>query len=158
MYLPYIQGESEVLEVDRSLTSRELKLQLLKFHLHRSQQRMMDQANKHRVDLQFQVGDWVYLKIQPYRQLTLSSKHFSKLSFKYYGPYQIVQKVGRVAYTLSLPSQLLLHPTFHVSLLKPCYEVPSSISHPPVLDFSSLYCPYHAKVLDRRMIQRGTRL
>lgn len=112
LHLPYIQGDSDVVEVDRSLTTRELKLQLLKFHLERSQQRMVDQANKSRTDRQFHVGDWVYQKIQPYKQLSLSSRQFTKLSSKYYGPYQILQKVGNVAYKLALPYHLPLHLTF----------------------------------------------
>lgn len=77
---------------------------------------MTEQANKHKSDRQFQEGDWVYVKIQPYRQITMSRSHFTKLSAKYYGPYQVLQKVGHVAYKLSLPPQLLLHPTFHVSI------------------------------------------
>lgn len=113
----------------------------------------LTKANRKRSDRQFKVGKWVYLKIQPYRQMTLSCRHFTILSSKYYGPYQILQKVGNVAYKLSLPPQLMLHPTFHVSLLKP--EVPHKVSHPPVLELSSPYCLCPAKVLDRRMIQKG---
>lgn len=118
---------------------------------------MTEQANKHRLDRQFNEGDWVYLKIQPYRQVTMSGTHFSKLSAKYYGPYLVKEKVGPVAYKLQLPSQLLLHPTFHVSQLKKCYQLPSEISHPPVLNLSSPYCPQPQKVLDRRMIQKGNK-
>lgn len=77
---------------------------------------MTEQANKHKSDRQFQEGDWVYVKIQPYRQITMSGSRVTKLSAKYYGPYQVLQKVGHVAYKLSLPPQLLLHPTFHVSI------------------------------------------
>lgn len=98
------------------------------------------------------------MKVQPYMQLTLSISHFTKLSTKYYGLYQILERVGTVAYKLALPSQLLLHPTFHVSLLKPCYEVPTKVNHPPILDLSSLYCPCPTKILDRRMIQKGNKV
>ncbi|XP_060178356.1 uncharacterized protein LOC132608338 [Lycium barbarum] len=157
MHLPYIAGESGMKEVDRSLLTREFKNQLLQFHLKRAQQRMMDQANKHRSDRQFQEGDWVYLKIQPYRQVTLSGGNFNKLSAKYYGPYQVLQRIGSVAYKLSLPTHLLLHPTFHVSQLKPCHTLPSVFSHPPVVELASPYCPQPAKVLERRMIQKGNK-
>lgn len=50
LHLPYVAEDSAVEEVDRSLLTRELKLQLLKYHLQRAQQRMTDQANKHRSD------------------------------------------------------------------------------------------------------------
>lgn len=113
---------------------------------------MVEHAKKHRPNMQFEEGDWNYLKIQPYRQVTLSGAHFSKLSAKYYGPYQILQKIGSVAYKSSLPSQLLLCPTFHVSRLKKFYELPDIISHPPVVDLASLYCPQPQNILGRHMI------
>lgn len=155
LHLPYMAGDFEVEEVDRRLITREFKFQLLNYHLARAQQRMIDQANKHRTDMQFKEGDWVYVKIQLYRQLTMSQHHFNKLSAKYYGPYMVEQKVGSVEYKLVLPTELMLHPTFHVSLLKACYEVPTQISHPLVLNLASLYCPQLKVVLDRRMIQKG---
>lgn len=102
---------------------------------------MTSQVNKHRSDRQFKEGEWVYLKIQPYRQISMSGSYFSKLSAKCYGPYQVLQKIGNVAYKLSLPPQLLLHPAFHVSQLKPCHKIPEKISHPPVIDISSPYYP-----------------
>lgn len=76
---------------------------------------MTDMANKHRSDRQFQGGDWVSLKIQPYRQTTLSNQYFNKLSAKYYRPYQAVQRIGKVAYKLPLPVHVAIHPIFHVS-------------------------------------------
>lgn len=84
----------------------------------------------------------------------MSGKPFSKLSARYYGPYQILQRVGPIAYKLSLPPQLLLHPTFHVSQLKLCYKLSGTISHPPIIDLSSPYCPLPEKILERRMIQK----
>lgn len=115
MHLPYFPGESIDEEVNRSLVTREFKTQLLKFHIARAQQRMVNLANRGQSDRQFQVGDWVYLKIQPYRQLSLSNQPFKKLSAKYYSPCQVLQKVGTVAYKLSLPDYVALRATFHVS-------------------------------------------
>ncbi|XP_016466045.2 uncharacterized protein LOC107788830 [Nicotiana tabacum] len=158
LHFSYVPGDSELPEVDRGMVTREFKLQLLKYHLDRSQQRMKMQSNKRRTDRQFSVGDWVYLKIQPHRQVTMVAHHFSKLSSKYYSPYMVIQKVGLVTYKLSLPVDLLLHPTFHVSVLKPCFAVPAQISHPPVLNISSPYCPKSVKILDRRMVQKGNKV
>lgn len=52
----------------------------------RAQQTMKDIADKHRTNRSFLVGGWVYLKLQPYSQVTVSTKLFNKLSTKYYGP------------------------------------------------------------------------
>ncbi|XP_075633736.1 uncharacterized protein LOC142606238 [Castanea sativa] len=64
------------------------------------------------------VGDWVYLKLQPYRQFSLRSSNFHKLSPRYYGPFQILQRIGKVAYKLDLPTSCSIHPVFHISCLK----------------------------------------
>lgn len=157
LHLPYMAGDSQVEEVDRSPLTREFKTQLLKYHLKRAQQMMEEQANKHRSDRQFKEGDWVYLKIQLYMQLSMSGRHFTKLSARYYGPYQVLQKIRSVAYKLSLPAQLLLHPTFHVSQLKACHELPSTITHPPVIELSSPYCPQPKEIVERRLIQKGNK-
>ena len=60
----------------------------------------------------------MYLKLQPYRQNSLVDKQFQKLAFKYFGPYQVEDKIGSVAYKLKLPNKSQLHPIFHVSQLK----------------------------------------
>lgn len=59
----------------------------------------------------------VYLKLQPYRQASVSMRNM-KLAPKFYGLYKIMKKVGKVAYKLELPSTSRVHPTFHVSQLK----------------------------------------
>ncbi|KAJ7960281.1 Ty3/gypsy retrotransposon protein [Quillaja saponaria] len=127
VHLPYLAGDSNIDSVDRSLTAREEALKMLKFHLSRAQQRMKAQADKHRSDSYFQVGDKVYLKLQPYRQQYVVSRANMKLCHKYCGPFVIVQKIGAVAYKLLLPATARIHPVFHVSQLK------KTIGNHPVL-------------------------
>lgn len=64
------------------------------------------------------MGDWVYLRLQPYTQTSLAIKKSLKLVAKFYGPFEIVAKVGEVAYKLQLPIECTIHPVFHASLLK----------------------------------------
>lgn len=68
VHLPYVAGDSNNEMVERTCLSRELILQLLKQHLHKAQQRMVQQANKHRTERSFEEGDLVYLKLHPFRK------------------------------------------------------------------------------------------
>jgi hypothetical protein len=57
-------------------------------------------ADKKRKDYSFSVGDKVLLKLQPYTQSTVANRPYPKLSYKFYGPYTIPDKVGTAAYKL----------------------------------------------------------
>lgn len=118
LHVPYIGGDSRVEVVDRTLTVREATIDKLKFHLKRAQDRMKSHADKGRTDRAYDVGDWVYVKLQPHRQVTMRKDKYSKLSPKYFGPFLVQQKVGAVAYKLQLPTTAQIHDVFHVSQLQ----------------------------------------
>ncbi|GKA63951.1 retrotransposable element Tf2 [Tanacetum coccineum] len=80
IHIPYVPGDCKVETLDRTLQAREEMVSLLRFHLKRSQDRMKYQANKHRTDKQFEVEDWVYLKLQPHRQVSIRQGHQHTLS------------------------------------------------------------------------------
>lgn len=100
------------------LTERNQMTVLLRQHLNRAQQRMKAQADKNRTERSFEVGDMVFLKLQPYIQSSIAPRANHKLLFKYYGPYPVLAKVGTRAYRLELPSESSVHPVFHVSQLR----------------------------------------
>ena len=82
-----------------------------------SEDRKKSYADLKRNPREFQVGDHVYIKVKP-KKTTLILGKYMKLAPRHCGPFEIVAKVGSVAYQLSLPSNIRLHNVFHISILK----------------------------------------
>jgi ferritin-like metal-binding protein YciE len=97
------------------LRDREEMTNLLQQHLQRQQQRMKNQADKKRTERHFQEGEWVFLKLHLYVQTSVAKQGSRKMAFRFYGPFKILQKVGKVAYKLALPTTSQIHPVIHVS-------------------------------------------
>jgi len=138
------------------MQDRALHLQTLKHHLLRAQMKMKLQADKKRADLQFQPGEQVLLKLQPYVQTSVANRPYPKLAFKYYGPYTVLKKVRPVAYKLQLPSDSLIHPVFHISQLKPFHPnyTPVYAELPTVKDLAVANTVPEA-ILERRLVKKG---
>ena len=93
-------------------------LKHLKENLTLAQNQMKQQANQHRTEWSFNVGDCVLLRLHPYKQMSLqTTKKDNKLSPKYCGPYKVLQKIGSMACKLELPASSRVHLVFHVSCL-----------------------------------------
>lgn len=152
----YLPGSTAVYEVDCQLQDRDSLLALLKKNLHKSQERTKLFHDRRHTERAFEVGDWVYLKLQSYKQQSVEERVVHKLSAKYFRPFEILEKIGTVAYKLKLPPSAKIHPVFHVSLLKK--KVGSNVvinPHlPPVIDPKNPHW-YPAKVLDRMLVKRG---
>jgi hypothetical protein len=109
--------EQPVINIASWLHDRELMSDVIRQHLLQAKQRMKRYADGHRSEHQFQVDDWVFLKLQPYVQSSIADRHSQKLAFKFFGPYKVLERVGSVADRLELPPSAV-HPVFHVSQLK----------------------------------------
>ncbi|XP_055830750.1 uncharacterized protein LOC129899750 [Solanum dulcamara] len=99
------------------------KVKLIRERLLATQSRQKSYADKLRRPLEFQIGDWVFLKVSPMKGVMRFGKK-GKLSPRYIGPYQITRRIGE----LDLPFDLeAVHPVFHVSMLRKCVGDPSRI-------------------------------
>jgi len=124
--LSYTSGQTKIDSLNELLQFKSQILKLLKSNLNRARNRMLQQANSHRQDKIFEPDQWVYLKLQPYRQVSVHHRSSPKLAERYYGPFRIIRRIGKVAYELDLPASSRIHPVFHISLLKPCFGHPST--------------------------------
>ena len=106
-------GPTKIKEAEEGVTQVRENLRI-------AQSRQKSYADNRQRDLEFQVGDYVYLKVSPLRG-TVRFHVKGKLAPRYVGPYRICQRIGKLAYKVELPEELTgVHPVFHVSQLRKC--------------------------------------
>jgi hypothetical protein len=103
------------------------KVRQIQNNLKVTQSRQKSYADKRHISFIFKVEDYVYLKVSPMKGVNRFGVK-GKLAPRYIGPFQIIEKCGKVAYRLKLPEQLsAVHNVFHVSQLKKCLQVPDQV-------------------------------
>ncbi|KAA0045567.1 pol protein [Cucumis melo var. makuwa] len=102
-------------------------IQKIRSRMHTAQSRQKSYADVRRKDLEFEVGDKVFLKVAPMRGV-LRFERRGKLSPRFVGSFEILERIGPVAYRLALPPSLsTVHDVFHVSMLRKYVPDPSHV-------------------------------
>ncbi|KAL4037926.1 hypothetical protein IC575_001528 [Cucumis melo] len=107
-----------VIDGSKLVRSTNEAIQKIRSRMHTAQSRQKSYADVRRKDLEFEVGDKVFLKVAPLRGV-LRFERRGKLSPRFVGPFEILERIGPVAYRLALPPSLsTVHDVFHVSMLR----------------------------------------
>jgi len=94
------------------------KIELVRERMKAAQDRQKSYADRRQRDIVFSVGDQVFVKVSPLRKV-MRFGTLGKLALRFIGPYEIIEKVGTLAYRVDLPSELSgVHNVFHVSHLR----------------------------------------
>jgi hypothetical protein len=98
--LPYHLGTSQMAVVDKQLQTRDEFLADIHDRLIQSQVTMKSYQDRHRREVEFHEDDWVWLRLQQRTTVGVTSATPNKLGPKFFGPYQVLSRVGTVSYKL----------------------------------------------------------
>jgi hypothetical protein len=149
-------GERKIFGLDLVVEAED-KVKVIQANLKIAQSRQKSYADQRRKPLQFQIGDFVYLRLSP----TKGVQRFGikgKLAPRYVKPFEILEVCGPVAYRIRLPSQLAtIHDVFYISQLKKCIKVPTEIVEAPAIEIEPdlSYTKQPIQILDTK--ERVTR-
>lgn len=125
--------ESKIVGPELVLEAEE-KVRIIRDRLKAAFDRQKSYADLKRKDIEFSVGDKVFLKVSPWKKVLRFGKK-GKLSPRFIGPYEILERVGPVAYRLALPPDLeKIHNVFHISMLRRYRSDPSHIISPESIE------------------------
>ncbi|KAA0035618.1 pol protein [Cucumis melo var. makuwa] len=128
-------------------------IQKIKAHILTTQSRQKSYVDVRRKDLGFDVGDLVFLKVAPMKCVLRFEKK-GKLSPRFVGPFEILERIGPVAYRLVLPPSFsTMHDVFHVSMLKKYVAYPTHVVHfePLQIKENLSYEEYPVEILAREV-------
>nr|KYP34488.1 Retrotransposable element Tf2 [Cajanus cajan] len=153
-------GENLILDPELVQQTTE-KIKMIQEKLRMTQSRQKSYVDKRRRPLEFQEGNHVFLKVTPTTGIGRVMKS-KKLTPRFIGPYQILRKIGPVAYQISLPPFLSnLHNVFHVSQLRKYISDPSHVIMPDTVQLKDnlTFETMPVQITDRRIKQlRGKQI
>jgi hypothetical protein len=144
-------GERQLLGPEMVQDMKE-KITLIRKRMLTAQSQQKSYADRHRRKLEFMVGNFVYLKVSPMRNVWRFGNK-GKLSPRYVGPFQVLKRVSPLAYKIEMPPNLSgVHDVFHVSQLRRCVRDPLHVINYEPLDIQPnlTYEETPVQVLDRR--------
>src|SRR5262249_6146779 len=129
------------------------KVRIIQARVKEAQDRQKSWADQKRRVLEFEVGDHVYLKVNPIKSIRRVRVQ-GKLSPRYIGPFEVLERVGELAYRITLPPNLSgVHNVFHVSVLRKHVPDPDRVVElePLQLKENLTYEEHLVKILDRKV-------
>jgi len=147
--LSYEPGVARVVALDRQLQERDAFLAEIRECLLQAQDYMKEYHDKTHRRVEFEVSDWVWLRLHQRTAATIKGSPSSKLSPRCYGTFPVLERLGSVAYRLKLPPKSRLHDVFHVVFLKYTGDSPATtVPLPPIIHSRAVPTP--ASVLRAR--------
>ena len=128
-------------------------IRTIKTRMKQAQDRQKSYTDLRRKDVEFQVGEKVFVKVAPYKHVLKFGKK-GKLAPRYIGPFEVLQRVGKVAYKLALPPSMdKVHDVFHVSLLRKYISDPSHVLKIEEVELKDnlVYEERPVQILDRKI-------
>jgi hypothetical protein len=144
-------GERQTLGIELIQDTHD-KVRVIKEKMSAAQSRQKSYADNQRRPLEFEVGDRVFLKVSPIRGVMRFGKK-GKLSPRFVRPFEITQRVGRLAYRIVLPLDLVrMHDIFHLSMLRKYIANPDVIVEYELLKIQEglTYVEEPVKIVDKK--------
>ncbi|MCO5608883.1 hypothetical protein L7F22_063101 [Adiantum nelumboides] len=118
---PILHTTDKIFEADKYVQDMDEMYKKVKVALEKTQAKQKKAADCHCREVVFSLGDWVLLRFEKARLKKMKGKEklFPKLSTRYYGPFQVCDKISDIAYGLKLPENWKIHNAFHVSFIRP---------------------------------------